>query len=89
MEWLDTYRTAMTGLDDQTQVRRERTTVGSTGSLFIRVRRRHVVRKFSGTLEHLALVVRTVLVLDFLRHGLGLISCMRDPDHITPSDTVK
>ena len=79
----------MTGLDHQAQVRRARTAVAGTSSLLIGVRSGHVVRELSGTLEHLSLVVRAVLVLDFLGHGLDFVDGVRDTYEIAPSDAVK
>lgn len=79
----------MTGLDNQTQVRRKRTTVAGTGSLLVGIRRRHVVGQLAGALEHLTLVVRAVLVLDFFRHALDFIDGMRDTDQVAPGNAVK
>lgn len=79
----------MASLDDQAQVRRERASIAGTGSLFIRVRRGHIIRELSRTLEHLSLIVGTILVFDLLGQTLDLIHSVRDADKVTPSDTVK
>lgn len=79
----------MTGLDDQAEVRREGTLVGGTCSLIIGVRTRQVVRELARALEHLALVIGSVRVFDFLRHCFGLIHGMRDTDKVTPRNAVE
>ena len=79
----------MASLYNQTEVRREGAGVTGTSSLLIRVGRRHVVRELSWALEHLALVVGAVGVLDLLGHGLDLIGGVRDTDEVAPSDTVE
>ena len=84
-----TYGTAVASLDNQAEVGREGTGVARTGSLLIRVRGRHVVRELSGTLEHLAVVVRTVLVLDLLRHCARLVRGVRHTDEVAPCDAVE
>ena len=79
----------MTSLDDQTQIGRERTAVTSAGSLLVRVRSGHIVGKLARALEHFALVVRTILVLNLLRHGLDLVDGVRDADKIAPGNAVQ
>ena len=79
----------MAGLDDQTQVRRECTTVASTSGLLVGVRGGHVVSELARALEHLALVVRAVLVLDLLGQGLDLVSGVRYTYEVAPGDAVK
>ena len=79
----------MTSLDDQTQVGRERTAVTSAGSLLVRVRSGHIVGELARALEHFALVVRTILVLNLLRHGLDLVDGVRDTDKIAPGNAVE
>lgn len=61
-----TYRTTVTSLDDQTQVRRERTTIACTSSLLVGVWGRQVVGKLAGASEHLAFIVGAILILDLL-----------------------
>jgi len=84
-----TYSTAMASLDDQTQVRRKCTPVCSTRSLFIRIRWRHIIRKFSRTLEHFALIVRSISVFHLLSHSTRFIYRVRDTDKVSPSDTIE
>lgn len=79
----------MASLDDQTQVRRKSTSVGSTSGLLVGVRSGHVIRELSRPLEHLTLVVGTVGVLDLLSHGLHLVGGMRNTDKIAPGDAVE
>ncbi len=79
----------MASLDDQTEVGRESPSVAGTCGLFIRVRRGHVVGELSWTLEHLALIVRAVGVLDLLSHGLALVGRVGDADEIAPGDAVE
>ena len=79
----------MTSLDDQTQVGRERTLVAGTRGLLVRVGSGHVVGKLTGALEHLALVIGAVLVLNLLGHGLGLVDGVGDTNQIAPGNTVQ
>ena len=79
----------MTGLDDETEVWRERAGVTGACGLLIRVRRRHVVGELSRALEHLALVVGTVSVLNLLGHRPRLIRGVRNTDEGTPGNTVE
>ncbi len=79
----------MTGLDDQAEVRREGALVGGTRSLIVGVRRRHVVRQLARALEHLALVIGSVGVFDFLCHRFNLIHAVRDTDEVTPGNAVE
>ena len=79
----------MTGLDDQAEVRREGALVGGTCSLIVGVRRRQVVRKLARALEHLALVIGSVGVFDFLCHCFGLIRGVGDTNKVTPGNAVK
>jgi len=84
-----TYSTTMTGLDDQAKVRRKGTTVTSSGSLFIGVCRREVVRKLPGALEHLAFVIWAVRVLNILSECTRLIGSMRHANQVTPGNAVE
>ena len=79
----------MASLDDQTKVGRERALIRGTGSFLIGIRRRHVIRELAWALEHLALVIRAICVLDFLCHRLDLIRRMGDTDQITPGNAVE
>ena len=88
-EYRNTYSTTMASLDDQTKVRGISTTVAGTGSLLVGVGCRHVVGKFSGALEHLALRVRSVGVFNFLGHGSGLVDGVGDTDKIAPGNAVE
>jgi len=81
--------TTVAGLDDQTKVGRKRALVRGTGSLLVGVRRGHVIRELARALEHLALVIGTVGVLDLLRQHLDLIRGVRDTDQITPGNAVE
>jgi len=64
----------MSCLDDETEVWRESTSIACTGSLFVGVRRGQVIAELARTLEVLALVVRTIRVLDFLCQYTRLVS---------------
>lgn len=79
----------MTSLDDETQVRGKRTAVSGTRSLLIGVGRGHVVGELSGAHEHLAVVVRAVLVLDLLGERLDLVDGVGDTDEIAPGNAVE
>jgi hypothetical protein len=79
----------MTGLGHEGQVGRESTTVCAASSLLIGVWGRHVIRELSRTLEHLSLVARAVLVLNFLGHSTRLIGGVGDTDKVTPSNTIE
>ena len=79
----------MASLDNQTEVGRERTLVASTRSLLVGVGGGHVVGELTRALEHLALVVGAVLVLDLLGHGLGLIDGVGHTDQIAPGNAVE
>lgn len=70
----------MASLDNKTQVRRQSTTVASTGGLLVGVGWGQVVGKLAGPLEHLALFIWAIRVLDFLSQDLGLVSGVRDTD---------
>src|SRR4029453_3027942 len=61
-----------TRLGDQRQVRRRGAAVGRTGCVLVRERRREIVRRAAGPLEHVAGVVRAVLDLVFGGKGCRL-----------------
>lgn len=63
----------MASLDNQAQVGGKSTSVGSACGFLVRVRWWHVVRELSRSLEHLALVVRAIGVLNLLGHGLYFV----------------
>jgi len=79
----------MSGLDDQAEVRRESTTVARTCGLLVRIRSREIVGELPWTLEHLAIVIRSVGVLDLFGHGTRFISSMRHPDQVAPGNTIE
>ena len=79
----------MAGFDNQAQIRRKGTLVSGTSCLLIGVWRGQVVRKLSGPLEHLSLIVRAVLVFDFLCHGLNFVGSVRDTYEVTPGNAVE
>ena len=81
--------TTVASLDDQTKVGRKGALVRGTGSLLVGVRRGHVIRELARALEHLALVIGAVGVLDLLRQRLDLIHGVRDTDQITPGNAVE
>lgn len=70
----------MTSFDNQTEVRGEGAAVAGTSSLLIGVRRGEVVRELSWSLEHLALVVWAILVLNLLGQSFYLIHSVGDAD---------
>ena len=84
-----TYDTAMASLDHKTEVGWESSSVASTRSFFVGIRTRHVIGEFARTLEHLALVVRPVFILDFLGHALHLVYGVRNTDEVAPGDAVE
>ena len=84
-----TYRTTVTSLHDQTQVRRKSTLVARTRGFFIRVGRREIVGELARASENLTLVVRAVLILDLLGHSLHLVNGMGDTNKIAPSNAVQ
>ena len=63
--------------------------VRSASGLLIGVRTWHVIRELARTLEHLALVIGPVGVLDLFCQCLNLIHGMRHTNQVTPSDAVK
>lgn len=79
----------MTSFDDQTQVGGQSTTVASAGSLLVGVWCRHIVREFSGALEHLSLIIRAICIFYFFCHCTGFIGSVRYTNEITPSDAVQ
>lgn len=79
----------MARLDDQAEIRRKGARISSSSSLIVRVGPGHVVGGLAWPLEHLALVVGTILVLDFLSHGLDFVYGVRDTDEVAPSDAVQ
>jgi hypothetical protein len=79
----------MAGFDNQTKVWRERALVRGTSSLLIRVRWWHIVRELARALEHLALVIGTVGVLNFFGHDLDLVRGVRNTNQITPGNAIK
>jgi hypothetical protein len=81
--------TTVASLDDQAKVRRESALVRGTGGLFVGVRRGHVIRELAWALEHLALVVGAVSILDLLCQRLDLIRGVRHTDQITPGNAVE
>jgi hypothetical protein len=81
--------TTVASLDDQAKVGRKSALVRGTGGLLVGVRRRHVIRELARALEHLALVVGAIGVLDLLRQHLDLIRGVRDTDQITPGNAVE
>jgi hypothetical protein len=79
----------MARLGHQTEVGRERAGVRRTRGLLVRVRRGEVVRELAGPLEHLAVVVRAVLVLDLLGHRARLVRGVAHADEVAPRDAVE
>lgn len=79
----------MSGLDDQAEIRRESTTVARTRCLLVRVRSREVVGEFPWALEHLAIVVRAVGVLDLFSHRTRFLGGMRHADQVAPGNAVE
>jgi hypothetical protein len=77
----------MTTLDNQAQIGRKGTVVGSTSGLVVLVRSGYVVRKLSGTLLDFTLVVRLCVIFLFLGHGLHLVDGVHDTDKVTPWHT--
>ena len=75
-----THRTAVSSFDNQAQVRWQRSSISSSGSLLIRVRRRHIVWELPGALEHCTLIIRAIFVLNFFGHCLNLVHGVRDAD---------
>jgi len=84
-----THRAAVASLGHERQVGREGTGVAGTGGLLVGVRARHVVGELARALEHRALRVGAVLVLDLLGHRLGLVDRVRDADQVAPRDAVE
>jgi hypothetical protein len=84
-----THSTTMASFDNQAQVRGEGSSVSSPSGLLIGVWRWHVIRELSGALEHFALSVRPVGILNLLCHCPRLVSGVRDTDKVTPCDAVQ
>lgn len=81
--------TTVASLDDQAKVGRKSALVRGTGSLLVGVRWGHVIRELARALEHLALVVGAIGVLDLLCQRLDLIRGVRNTDQITPGNAVE
>ena len=79
----------MTSLDNEGKIRGERAAVTRARSLLVGVGRGHVVGQLARALEHLALVVGAVGVLDLLGHRLDLIYGVRHTDKIAPGNAVE
>lgn len=86
---LDTHSATVTRLHNQTQVRRESTSIASASSFFIWVRSRHIISKLSWTLKHLSIIIRSILIFNFFCHCASFIGGVGDGNEITPGDTVK
>ena len=70
--------------DDETEVWRKSTGIASTSCFFVGIRTWHIVGKLSRTLEHFALVIRTIFVLYFLGHGFHFVHGVRHAYEIAP-----
>lgn len=79
----------MSSLDDQAEVRRKGTTVTSASGLLIWIWTGQIVGKFSRALEHLAIVVGTVGIFDFLCQRSCLFDGMGDTDQVAPGNAVE
>jgi hypothetical protein len=79
----------MSGLDDQAEVGRERTTVAGACGLLIGVRSGQVVGKLSRALEHLSVIVRSVGVFNFLSQNPCLVGGMRHANQVAPGNAVE
>jgi len=83
----DVVTATVAALDDERQIWRKSTLVGSTSSLLVGVRVRDVVGKLSDTLHDVADIVGLVVVLALLGHSLGLINGVCNSHQCTPWDT--
>ena len=85
----DVVAAAVTGLDDQAQIRGQSTVVGKPSGLVVLVRIRDVVRQLSGSLLDLALVVGLGIVLVLLGQRLGLIDGQDRTDESSVRDSAE
>jgi hypothetical protein len=79
----------VTGLDHQGKIWGVGSRITGSGLLLVGVRLRHVVRGLSGALEHIANIVRSISVLEFLGHGLDLSLGVRNTDQVAPCNAVE
>lgn len=79
----------MPGLADQAKVWGQGTGVSTPSGLLVGVGRGHVVGELAGALEHVAVTVGSVGVLDLLGHRLGLGDSVGDADEVAPGDAVE
>lgn len=80
---------AVSGLDDQRQVRRQRTLVGSPGSLLVRVWSWNIVSQLSWSFSGVSLVIGLVVVLQLFAEGLGLGGRVRNTHQVSPGNSVQ
>ena len=85
----DVIAATMTGLNDQTQVRGQSTTVSCTSSFLILVGRRDIVRQFPRTLLDFTFIVGLGVVLVLFSHSSHLIGSMYDTDKRAPRNSCK
>ena len=83
----DVVAATVTALGDQTEIRGQGTTVGSTGGLLVLVGRRDVVGQLSGALLDLTLVVGLGVVLVLFGESLHLVDGVHNTDEGTPGHT--
>ena len=76
-------------LGDRREIRRRRTAVGVGGRLLVGERRREIVVRLARPLEHLALVVRTVLDLVLGRECLDLGIAVAERRQVAEGDQVE
>lgn len=84
-----THSATVSCLDDQAQIRREGTTVASSRSFLVGIRRRQVVAQFAWALKVLSLVVGSIRVLDFFSKSTRFVHGVRNAHKVTPCDTVE
>ncbi|KAH3663810.1 hypothetical protein OGAPHI_005213 [Ogataea philodendri] len=85
----DVVTSTVSGLDNQREVRRQGTLVGSSGSLFVGVWAWDVVSKLTRSLLRVTLVIRLIVILKLLAHGSNLVLSVRHSHKSSPSDSVK
>ena len=76
------------GLDHEGKIRGKSSSVGDTANLFVLVRLGKVVGHFSGTLEHLSLIVGAIDEISLGGHLLQFTGGVGNTDQITVMDTL-
>ncbi|KAH3658765.1 hypothetical protein OGATHE_006491 [Ogataea polymorpha] len=81
--------TTVSGLDNQREIRRQSTLIGSSGSLFVGIRTWDVVGKLTWSLSWVTLVIWFIVVFELFSHGSGFALSVRNTNKRSPSNSVQ